>query len=202
MDEHAHRGDEAPGRIVYLLAGVLVAVVIAALMYSRPGRASGGHMHTGVTLFVWLAGGLPGAAVLPYAAAQLTGSLAGTGPARLVWGPAVEEIGFSAVHPAAGWGDGLLFAVEAASIAPIFVAVACVAAHPALAKYVPVVIAVGVGLVVALLGLYSGASINPARQFGPALLAGAARPSVGPPHRPARRSGPGRPGPAAHGRQA
>lgn len=32
---------------------------------------------------------------------------------------------------------------------------------------------VGVGLVAALLGLYGGASVNPARRSGPALLAGA-----------------------------
>ncbi|WP_405594323.1 aquaporin [Streptomyces sp. NBC_01092] len=158
--------------LLFPTVGTLVALLIGGLMVTPPGRASGGHMHPGVSVFVWLTGGMPGRAVLPFVAAQLAGSLAATGLARLVWGDALTQIGYAAVHPAASWGDGLLFLVEGGCLVPIFLGVALVASRPTTAKYIPVVIAVGVGLVVATLVPYSGASINPARALGPAIFAG------------------------------
>lgn len=44
--------------------------------------------------------------------------------------------------------------------------------RPSWQRFIPMVIAIGVGLTIALLAGVSGASINPARQFGPALLSG------------------------------
>jgi glycerol uptake facilitator-like aquaporin len=155
---------------LFAVAGALVAVLIAALMYSPLGARSGGHMHPGVTLFVWLGGGLPGAAVVPYVAAQLAGSIAGAGLARLVWGPAVGQVGYAAVG--SGLGDVALFLVEALPVALIFVVVSFFLSRPEIAKFVPVVIGVGVGLTIAFLASVSGASVNPARQLGPALFAG------------------------------
>jgi glycerol uptake facilitator-like aquaporin len=45
-------------------------------------------------------------------------------------------------------------------------------AHPGRARLLPYAIGLSVGLVIAFLGGRSGGSINPARQFGPAALAG------------------------------
>jgi glycerol uptake facilitator-like aquaporin len=156
--------------VLFAVAGALVAVLIAGLMYSPLGARSGGHMHPGVTLFAWLGGGLPGAAVVPYAVAQLAGSVAGAGLARLVWGPAVGQVGYAAVG--SGLGDVALFLVEALPVALIFVVVSFLLPRPAAARFVPVVIGAGVGLTIAFLASVSGASVNPARQLGPALLAG------------------------------
>jgi len=155
---------------LFAVAGTLVAVLIAGLMYSPLGHRSGGHMHPGVTLFVWLGGGLPGAAVVPYVVAQLAGSVAGAGLARLVWGPAVTQVGYAAVG--SGLGDVGLFLAEALPVAAIFVVVSFFLPRPETARFVPVVIGVGVGLTIAFLASVSGASVNPARQLGPALFAG------------------------------
>lgn len=43
--------------VLSAIAGLLEAILIAALMYSRLGRRSGGHMHAGVSVFVWLTTG-------------------------------------------------------------------------------------------------------------------------------------------------
>ena len=157
--------------VLFAVVGALVAILIAGLMYSPLGRRSGGHMHAGVSLFVWLNGGLPGAAVLPYAVAQSIGSVAGAGLARLVWGSAVEQIGYAAVQPEPGLGVVGLVLAEAIPLVVIFAAVTpCLA--PDRRKWIPVVIGLGVGLTIALLAGVSGAALNPARQLGPALLSG------------------------------
>lgn len=158
--------------VLFAVAGLLVAILIAGLMYSPPGRRSGGHMHAGVSVFVWLNGGLSGAAVVPYIVAQLIGSVAGAGLARLVWGSAVEDIGYAAVRPEPGLGAVGLVLAEAIPLLVIFTAVTPCLSRPARRKFIPVVIGVGVGLTIALLAGISGASINPARQLGPALLSG------------------------------
>jgi glycerol uptake facilitator protein/aquaporin Z len=160
-------------RLLFAVAGLLVAGLIAALMYSPPGRRSGGHMHAGVSVFVWLIGNLPGRAVAPYVVAQLAGSIVGTSLARLAWGPAVGRIGYAAVHPSTTLGSTGLVMAEAVPLLIIFAAVSVFLRNPSLRPFVPVVIGVGVGVTIALLARVSGASINPARQFGPALLSGA-----------------------------
>ncbi|CAL9336720.1 aquaporin [Streptomyces sp. Tu 3180] len=157
---------------LFAVAGTAVAALIAALMYSPPGRMSGGHLHPGVTVYLWASGLFPGRAVLPYATAQLAGSVAGTALAGLVWGEAVRRIGYAAVHPAPGTGAVELFLIEGSALAAVFVVVTLAMAGPAPGALVPAVIGLGVGAVIAALGTVTGASINPARAFGPALLSG------------------------------
>ncbi len=142
---------------LFVVAGTVVAALIAALMHSPPGRASGGHLHPGVTVFLWTCGLFPGRAVLPYVAAQLTGSLAGTALARVVWGKVVGQVGYGAVHPAPGTGAVELFVVEGAALAAVFVAVALVMSRPALRGLMPAVIGLGVGVVIATLGTVTSA---------------------------------------------
>ncbi|MET7622196.1 aquaporin [Streptomyces sp. NPDC005408] len=154
---------------LFAVAGVLVAAVIIALMYSPPGRISGGHLNPGVTVFLWTNGLFPGKSVAPYITAQLAGSVAGAGLARIVWGKPVSQTGYAAVHPAQGTGTVGLFAIESASLGAVFILVALVMAQP---KFIPLAVGAGVGIVIATLGTVSGASINPARDFGPALLSG------------------------------
>ncbi|MFE2279698.1 aquaporin [Streptomyces sp. NPDC059454] len=68
--------------------------------------------------------------------------------------------------------EHFLFLVEGAALAAVFTAVALLMARPALGALIPAAIGVGVGVVIATLGTVTGASINPARAFGPALLSG------------------------------
>ncbi|MFI6037886.1 aquaporin [Streptomyces sp. NPDC051315] len=157
---------------LFAVAGIAVAALIAALMYSPLGRRSGGHLHPGVTVFLWSSGLFPGRTVLPYVAAQLAGSVAGAALAGLVWGKTVRQIGYAAVHPAPGTGAVELFLIEGAALAAVFVAVTLVMTRPSLGAFVPAVIGIGVGVVIATLGTVTGASINPARAFGPAVLSG------------------------------
>ncbi|WP_063756431.1 MIP/aquaporin family protein [Streptomyces sp. NRRL S-1824] len=154
--------------------GGLSGAILTGLIFSPPGRRSGGHLNPAVTVSLWLMGVFPGRSVVPYVLAQLAGSAAGTGLGRLVWGPAVSlpSVDYAAIAPAPTWQPTSVFVAEAGSMTIIIVAVGFTMAHARYARLVPYVIGLSVALVIAVLGPRSGGSINPARQFGPAALAG------------------------------
>ncbi|MGW9025649.1 MIP/aquaporin family protein [Streptomyces sp. NPDC055722] len=154
--------------------GGLSGTILTGLILSPPGRRSGGHVNPAVTVSLWLMGAFPGRGVVPYVLAQCAGSAAGTGLARLVWGSAVSlpSVDYAAIVPAPAWQPASVFVAEAGSMAIIIVAVGFTMAHARTARLVPYVIGLSVALVIAVLGPRSGGSINPARQFGPAALAG------------------------------
>src|SRR6266568_4584066 len=60
-----------------LIVGAAVALLLAGLILSPPGRASGGHMNPAISLAMWRFGVFPGAGVVPYTIAQLLGSVLG-----------------------------------------------------------------------------------------------------------------------------
>ena len=74
-----------------LIIGTAVALLIAGLILSPPGRTSGGHMNPAISLAMWRFGVFPAAAVPPYLATQLSGSALGALAAGAVWGSAAER---------------------------------------------------------------------------------------------------------------
>ncbi|WP_161989314.1 aquaporin [Streptomyces sioyaensis] len=156
-----------------VVVAVLVGAALSLALSSRWGRLSGGHLNPAVTLALWLAGAFPGRNVLPYAVAQLGGSLAGTGLARLVWGPAVGgRLAYAAVRPGPGWSAAALCAAEAAATAAVIAVALFLLSRPPLTKWVPLALPAAAATVIVVLGTLTGGSANPARQFGPAIWAG------------------------------
>jgi glycerol uptake facilitator protein/aquaporin Z len=157
-----------------LIVGAAVALLLAGLILSPPGRASGGHMNPAISLAMWRFGVFPGAGVVPYTIAQLLGSVLGVVAARAVWGQVVAEppVVYAVLQPGPGWSTGELFAAETLSMAVIVFLVGTCLAVPRLAPFVPWVVGVLIGMAIALLGTSTGGSVNPARQFGPAAVSG------------------------------
>jgi len=87
-----------------------------------------------------------------------------------VFGPAVAQVGYAAVG--SELGDVGLFLAEALPVALIFVVVSFFLPRSETARFVPVVIGIGVGLTIAFLASAGGASVNSARRLGPALFDG------------------------------
>jgi glycerol uptake facilitator protein/aquaporin Z len=131
-------------------------------------------MNPAVTVGLWLMDVFPGRCVSPYVLAQLAGSVAGTGLARVLWGRAISLalVRYGAVRPAPTWQPESVFAAEAGSVALLILVVGFFLARPGHARLLPYVIGIFVGLVIVFLGPLSGGSINPARQLGPAGLSG------------------------------
>ena len=157
-----------------LVVGGVVGLLLAGLILSPLGKASGGHLNPAISLAMWRFGVFPGRAVVPYWAAQLGGSLLGVLLARIAWGPAVASAPcvYSALSPAPGWSNLDLFPVETASMATIVALVGAFLSVPRLAPRVPWLVGGLIGAAIAGLGTVTGGSVNPARQFGPAVFAG------------------------------
>lgn len=157
-----------------LMVGVVVGLLLAGLILSPLGKASGGHLNPAISLAMWRFGVFPGRGVLPYSAAQLAGSLLGVLLARVAWGPALARAPcvYSALRPAPGWSNAMLFPAEAASMAVIVLLVGAFLSIPRLAPLVPWLVGGLIGTAIVGLGTVTGGSDNPARQFGPAVFAG------------------------------
>ena len=157
-----------------LVVGVTVAILIAGLIMSPPGRMTGGHMNPAISLAMWRFGVFPGIGVAPYIIAQLLGSILGGMVARLIWGPVVVQapVAYAALQPGPGWSTLSLFAAETVSMAIIVLLVGFCLTVARLAPFVPWIVGGAIGIAIALLGTSTGGSVNPARQFGPATLSG------------------------------
>ena len=130
-------------------------------------------LNPAVTVGLWLMDAFPGRSVPPYLLAQLAGSAAGTGLARVLWGrTALSLVSYGAVRPASAWQPESVFAAEAGSLTLLILVVGFLLARRGPARVLAPVIGVFVALVIAFLGPLSGGSINPARQLGPAALSG------------------------------
>jgi glycerol uptake facilitator-like aquaporin len=156
-----------------LVVAALVCFVLAALILSPYGRSSGGHMNPAISFAMWRFGVFPLAGVAPYTIAQLLGSLLGVLAARMVWGHVLADapIAYAVIQPASGWTDAMLFAAEALSFGAIVLILGFCLALPRVLPWMPLIVGFLGACCVAFLGLSSGGSDNPARQFGPALAA-------------------------------
>jgi len=157
-----------------VLVGAGVALLLAGLILSPMGRASGGHMNPAISLAMWRFGVFPGAGVVPYSIAQLLGSVLGVLAARVVWGQVVAEppVVYAVLQPGPLWSTAELFTAETLSMAVIVLIVGICLAEDRLAPFVPWVVGILIGMAIAVLGTTTGGSVNPARQFGPAVMSG------------------------------
>ncbi|HEY4277449.1 MAG TPA: aquaporin [Conexibacter sp.] len=158
----------------FVVVGVISGAALGALMVSPPGRRSGGHMNPAVTVALWLMDVFPGRSVAPYAVAQLAGSVVGVGLARLVWGRAVSmpHVAYAAIQPAASWHSAAVFLAEAGCLIGLSLVIGFFLAHPAFARLLPCTIGTAIAVIIIFLGPRSGGSVNPSRQFGPAVISG------------------------------
>jgi len=156
------------------IVGTLVAVLLTGLIISRPGKISGGHMNPAISLAMWRFGVFPAAGIIPYIAAQMLGSVIGVLAARAAWGAVVARppVLYAVIQPAPAWSAAALFAAELIGMGLIVFTVGYFLSIPRLAPLVPWLVGILIGLGIALLGTQTGGSLNPARQFGPAVVSG------------------------------
>jgi glycerol uptake facilitator-like aquaporin len=160
--------------IELLIVGAGVGVLLTGLIKSPLGKISGGHTNPAISLAMWRFGVFPAAGILPYIAAQLLGSVFGVMAARAIWGTVVEQppVLYAVIQPALGWSAAPLFFAEAVGMGVIVFTVGYFLSNPRLAPFVPWLVGTLIGLGIAILGTQTGGSLNPARQFGPAVISG------------------------------
>jgi glycerol uptake facilitator-like aquaporin len=121
--------------------------------------------------WMWRFGVFPAVGIVPYIAAQFLGSILGVLAARVIWGPIVARppVLYAVIQPASYWSSAQVFMAELIGMGLIVFLVGYFLSNPRLAPRVPWLVGILIGLGIALLGTQSGGSLNPARQFGPAV---------------------------------
>jgi len=149
---------------IALTFGLVIAVMVAAT-----GHLSGAHLNPAVTVAFALTRHFPWREAAAYIGGQLIGAVVGGLTLLGLFGP-VANLG--ATMPSGGWMQSLLLEVLLTAVL-MFVIIAVATDTRAVGETA----ALAIGFTVALDALWggpiSGASMNPARSFGPALIAGA-----------------------------
>jgi len=150
-------------------AGVAVSFGLAIMvMVYATGHLSGAHINPAVTLAFAVTRHFPARDSLAYVSAQLLGAVAAAGLLRVVWRGTPARLG--ATVPSVGTWPALVYEIVLTAL--LMFVIMAVATDT---RAVGAAAAIAIGGTVALDALFgggvTGASMNPARSFGPALLA-------------------------------
>jgi MIP family channel proteins len=165
----SYTGDASGGLIGVAFAhGLALAVMVSAL-----GAVSGGHFNPAVTFGVWITGRIDAMRGGLYVIAQLVGGLAAALVLRWVfpessWEPVA--LGTPAVGPEISVAAAIV--IEAVLTMALLVAVFGTAIDPRAPKIGGLAIGLAVAADILMGGPLTGAAMNPARWFGPAVASG------------------------------
>jgi MIP family channel proteins len=165
----SHTGDTSGGLIGVAFAhGLALAVMVSAL-----GAVSGGHFNPAVTFAVWITGRIDAMRGALYVVAQLIGGLAAAFVLQFVFATASWEpvaLGTPALGPETTVAAGIV--IEAVLTMALLVAVFGTAIDPRAPKIGGLAIGLAVAADILMGGPLTGAAMNPARWFGPAVASG------------------------------
>ncbi len=166
--------------------GTLLLVALAhglaiGLMIAAAGHISGGHYNPAVTIGLWLGGKIGAMKSVGYIVAQLAGAVVAAAVLHLIFPEAIRDatkLGVPQINYA-GDADGIIVGRSHALILEVImtfflmyviygVAVDTRGAH----AIAPLAIGLTITMDILLGGPLTGAAMNPARHFGPALVQG------------------------------
>ncbi len=155
------------GGVTHVGISLTFGLIVLALVYAL-GDVSGAHLNPAVTLGFVAARRFSIALALPYILSQCAGALLASLVLRLLF---PEHSGLGATHPAGtAWQSFVLELILTLLLMVVILAVSTGA------KEKGIMAGVAVGAVIALEALFAGpvcgASMNPARSLGPALVSG------------------------------
>jgi aquaporin Z len=160
------------------LLGVAIAHGLTlAIMVTAIGHISGGHVNPAVTIGLWVTGKVESARAIVYIAAELAGAIAGAFVLSLVVPEALWKkamLGTPQVNHAAGMSNMNAVAMEAVLTFFLVFAVYATAVDDKGTAFKLAGFPIGLVLTFDILvgGPLTGAAMNPARSFGPALVSG------------------------------
>ncbi len=159
------RYDGALGSVgVALTFGLVIMVMVYAI-----GHLSGAHINPAVTLAFTLTRHFPAREALAYGGAQVAGAVCGALLLLAAWPDEPAQLG--ATVPTVSAGTAFVYELVLTAFL-MFVIVAVATDTRAVGAAAAIAIGGTVGLDALFGGPVTGASMNPARSFGPALAAG------------------------------
>src|SRR5512137_1223027 len=151
--------------------GMSFAIILAVVIYSL-GRVSGAHLNPAVTIALWITRRFAAGDTVGYIIAQCIGAAIGSLLFFLTVGmDAVTIGGLGATTPFPGIGYGQAILVEGIATFVLMLAIMGVAVDErAPPGFAGLIIGLTVGGMITATGNIAGASLNPARTFGPYLM--------------------------------
>lgn len=156
------------GAITHIGISFVFGAVVTALIYAF-GHISGAHFNPAVTLAFWRSGFLPRNLVIPYILAQLFGAVLAASVLLWAFGP-VANLG-ATLPLQENWQRAFILETILTLIL-MLVILGSGLDRRAHIGFAAVAIGLTVGLEAACMGPITGASMNPARSFAPALVGG------------------------------
>lgn len=155
----------------WLAIGLSFGITLAVVIYSL-GRVSGAHLNPAVTLALCATKRFPAGETVGYIVSQCIGAAIGSLLFFLTIGmDAVTIGGLGATTPFPGIGYGQAILVEAIATFVLMLAIMGVAVDQrAPPGFAGLVIGLTLGAMITATGNVAGASLNPARTFGPYLM--------------------------------
>jgi aquaporin Z len=148
---------------ISLVFGLIVFAMIAAI-----GDVSGAHINPAATIMFWLARRFPGRAVIPYILSQCAGAILASATVKFLF---PDDLRLGSTLPAHGAMQSWVLELILTNILMFVVLSVSTGARE---KGITAGIAIGgvVALEALFAGPISGASMNPARSLGPAVVSG------------------------------
>ncbi|PLZ93353.1 aquaporin [Fischerella muscicola CCMEE 5323] len=156
------------GAVTHVGISFVFGAVVAALIYSI-GHLSGAHFNPAVTLAFWTSGFFPRRRVLPYILAQSIGAIAASATLLISLGK-VGNLG-ATLPLDNNWLQSFVLETILTFIL-MFVIFGSGLDRRAPIGFAGLAIGLTVGLEAMFMGPITGASMNPARSLGPALIGG------------------------------
>jgi len=155
------------------LMGLAMGLTAVLIIYSPWGQRSGAHMNPAVTLTFFRLGKVARQDFLAYVLAQFVGGIAGLALVAVALGDLISHpsIHYVVTTPRPA-GEAVAFLAEGAMSFGLMLAILSVSNHPKLARFTGLCAGLMVWTYITVEAPLSGMSINPARTFGSALLAG------------------------------
>ncbi|MGD1897295.1 MAG: MIP/aquaporin family protein [Phormidesmis sp.] len=156
------------GALTHLGISVVFGAVVAAMIYTF-GHISDAHFNPAVTLAFWSSGYLARSRVIPYIIAQVLGGILGSILLALSLGP-VAKLG-TTLPLGGNWQQSFILETVLTFLL-ITVILGSGLDRRSHTGFAGLAIGLTVGLEAAFMGPITGASMNPARSFAPALVSG------------------------------
>jgi aquaporin NIP len=158
--------DKTSGSITHIGICASFGIIVGVLIYTLS-HISSCHINPSVSIALWLEKRFEGKKVLPYISAQIVGAIVGSIIIKILF-PSSEDLG--ATIPKVSIQSA--FTIELIISAVLFSSVLFITYYTHKTSAISLTIGIVVFILAMIAGPYTGASMNPARSIGPAIVSG------------------------------